>query len=1179
MAKDYIIFDSAPIINFHSEVPFNCEANFPDSASWYAAQTRDTRKPRPKVFGTISTSNCASSFSLQDISANISVHGNYTAYYRQKSFKLKLDTPRNLFGLNKGNVAKDWLLMADYGDNSKLRNALALYMGQQFLRTTWSATFTFVHVYIDNEYYGLYLLTDAKTISQSRININDPEEGYQGVDIGYFFERDDYLTYDAKDPGFVISYPDEYIPNPLPIIAHETNTSYGVDARYRDEYSISSKIYSENQIAFIKKYTQLVYTILYKACVSNVYYEINSDDISEWQTWHLVQSSLTDPVDVVSKVVDVNSFVDMYLLQEIAGNPDLAHSSYYLCVDMSPTGSKKLACCCPWDFDRAFGISNGLPNASTLRLWAKDAHYNPWVSLMPQAGWFVRLLKQRFQELQANNIFNKCLEMLADYSTTYESDFAQNYTKYNIRWEGDLDGWVNNGNPATIGTLNASYYRQINTEAEAKELLSTWFTQRIAALPNAFIYQEDQPVIEGFAAPVITFTFSNPFTCEDALFDNFIDWYTQTSENTARPRANGTITLSDCPEEFIMQDIEADIKVRGNYTASYSKKPFQIRFKKKQNLFGLNNGKKAKKWLLLAEYNDSSMLRNLVAFYMAHQIFSNTWVVDYKLVHVYIQSGNYRYYQGLYLLTDNKEQNDSRVDVFEPEDGYEGTDIGYLFERDDYFQSETDPTFFIGKNEYLPVAPIVTNAKSNSWARQNQGIQIAGDGYSIHSTITSQAQVDFLCTRMKRIYELMYRAIYYQQYLELTDDNQFITSSENTPVAVLNKTINLNSFVERFILEEIVCNPDIGHSSFYFSLDMSSKGDKRLALACPWDYDLSMGLAKGFMEDPTAQEFYAKECTLNPWISMLANAPWFMELVRQKWQELWDSAFCSKVFKLINNYSSLYTQDFEKNFEEWSIVWEYNKNKTWNLDGRAYVFESGIVIVNGIHPLQNVRSLYGLKSRISTEADCKNFLLDWIASRFWVVHTLFGGVGDTFVEVLPDPIPTGVGAYYCIKKPNGYILKPVQILGANQIRTILGNTIPPSNVAKLIYDIKKLRFRTFFRLDLETGGEHIAEFNAYTNWFPGCTTYGFIRYNDTDIYIKDAQGNYIKTDAAVPHYGAGQAKENSTVEILEPIDGIDMNMELRRKLQPMWHIRTNSGIEGYINATNVSDIFYNVKNS
>ena len=87
--KDYIIFDRVPILAFYTTDPFSCEeTSFLDVESWYNAQSRDTPKPRPKIFCNLTTTNCSSEFELQNVSSSLSVHGNYTAYYRQKSFKL-----------------------------------------------------------------------------------------------------------------------------------------------------------------------------------------------------------------------------------------------------------------------------------------------------------------------------------------------------------------------------------------------------------------------------------------------------------------------------------------------------------------------------------------------------------------------------------------------------------------------------------------------------------------------------------------------------------------------------------------------------------------------------------------------------------------------------------------------------------------------------------------------------------------------------------------------------------------------------------------------------------------------------------------------------------------------------------------------------------------------------------
>ena len=55
------------------------------------------------------------------------------------------------------------------------------------------------------------------------------------------------------------------------------------------------------------------------------------------------------------------------------------------------------------------------------------------------------------------------------------------------------------------------------------------------------------------------------------------------------------------------------VKGRGNGTWMQEKKPYQIKFKKKVDLFGMG---KAKKWALLANATDTSNLRTLSAFYL-----------------------------------------------------------------------------------------------------------------------------------------------------------------------------------------------------------------------------------------------------------------------------------------------------------------------------------------------------------------------------------------------------------------------------------------------------------------------------------------------------------------------------------------------------------------------------------
>ena len=481
-------------------------------------------------------------------------------------------------------------------------------------------------------------------------------------------------------------------------------------------------------------------------------------------------------------------------------------------------------------------------------------------------------------------------------------------------------------------------------------------------------------------APIITFTCSSPMT----------EWYASTYEESERLSIPGTLTTSNCPSNYILKNLNANIKIRGNYTANYSKKAFQIKFEEKQNLFGLNNNKKFKKWILLAEYNDSSMLRNALALYMARHLCEGAWSADFTFAHLYINDGVQNYYMGLYLLVDQKEQSKNRVNVFEPEDGYEGTDIGYFFERDDYALTDTDPYIQIFNYDYYHPM-FYSGHESDKWARRVNGKRVNYDLYGIKSKITNESQIAFLKERIIKIQEILYRAAYENTLYEIDDNNNLTLSSETDPAKALGKSIDLKSFIDFYILHEIVCNPDIGHSSFYLSLDMSSEGNKLFTLNCPWDYDLALGIAKGFAENPISAELWAKQAALNPWISLLTKADWFKELVDKRWQELYDNYFMCKCFILLDDYSETYEKEFKKNFTEWDIVW--NNNKTWNLD------------LPDKKPTNFVKDEY---TEVENENDCKILLSSWLNNRFITLHSLFNGQGSTdWPEPPVPPVPPG----------------------------------------------------------------------------------------------------------------------------------------------------------------------------
>ena len=142
------------------------------------------------------------------------------------------------------------------------------------------------------------------------------------------------------------------------------------------------------------------------------------------------------------------------------------------------------------------------------------------------------------------------------------------------------------------------------------------------------------------------------------------------------------ITVTDADGRVTLSDTDAQVKVRGNWTTTYEKKPLRIKFAEKQTLLGLNDGAEMKNWVLLAEYKDGSMLRNKTILSIAEELFAgeDLYVTDTELVEVVINGE----YWGVYLLAEYQQINEERVNITEAEQDYTGTDIGYFLEFDGY---------------------------------------------------------------------------------------------------------------------------------------------------------------------------------------------------------------------------------------------------------------------------------------------------------------------------------------------------------------------------------------------------------------------------------------------------------------------------------------------------------------
>jgi hypothetical protein len=146
---------------------------------------------------------------------------------------------------------------------------------------------------------------------------------------------------------------------------------------------------------------------------------------------------------------------------------------------------------------------------------------------------------------------------------------------------------------------------------------------------------------------------------------------------------NGLV-IKDSEDNIILDQSDVEIKGRGNTTWDREKKPYQVKFSKKQDIFLLG---KSKKWVLLANYLDPTSLRNELAYTIAREV-GIKGTTDGEFVWLAIDSNEL----GLYYLChkasvgpESLDLKDSKGVLMELDQPYMDEDIDFYSTAGDHF--------------------------------------------------------------------------------------------------------------------------------------------------------------------------------------------------------------------------------------------------------------------------------------------------------------------------------------------------------------------------------------------------------------------------------------------------------------------------------------------------------------
>lgn len=318
-----------------------------------------------------------------------------------------------------------------------------------------------------------------------------------------------------------------------------------------------------------------------------------------------------------------------------------------------------------------------------------------------------------------------------------------------------------------------------------------------------------------------------------------------------------TITVTDASGTPTVYET-AKVRGRGNTLFTLAKKPYKVKLASKANFAGTEYAK-AKKWNLMADHGDKSLLRNAVASFIAKEA-GQPFAPIAKYVDLTVNGQ----YQGTYRLTDQIDIRKKRVDITaQPDVVTSTTDItgGYLLEIDDSADDLEGSVFTTSRGIKVT-------------------IKNPDEDYIV------PAQIDYI--------------------------SQFVQKAEDALFAGNTDYIDLPSFIQWYITAELTAEPNSFRSVYFYK----KAQDEKLYFGPVWDFDFAFDNSARWGSRPealVAQEGRGPEWCF-AWIDRLRSMPAFHAAVNDAWKTLAANGIVDKTNQFIDTQAAAIDKSQRLNF-------------------------------------------------------------------------------------------------------------------------------------------------------------------------------------------------------------------------------------------------------------------------
>lgn len=310
--------------------------------------------------------------------ATIHIHGNSSRYFDKLGYKIKLldsngnSNDQSVMGMD---AHSEWILHGPYLDKTMLRNYMWYNIGGEIM--SYAPNVRFCELFINGEYEGIYVMTETITAGKNGTRLQLSVDKKDSTYSGYLLRMDRPTDVDI---------------NNFTKYAYRLNAANGISIEYPGPNNITPDLASSITKDF-SAFEKSIYS-----------YDFDSDEFG------------------FKKTIDIDSFVDYFIINEFTGNYDAGGYSTYIYKDKD----RKYRMCI-WDFN------NSCDNYHEQEIKTDDFRMInvPWYWMLVKNDDFTKRIIERYRSLRKGVLSDEYLNKYIDDTVAYLGDAVK---RNEARW-------------------------------------------------------------------------------------------------------------------------------------------------------------------------------------------------------------------------------------------------------------------------------------------------------------------------------------------------------------------------------------------------------------------------------------------------------------------------------------------------------------------------------------------------------------------------------------------------------------------------------------------------------------------------------------------------------------------------------------------------------------------------